>query len=459
MRRARAVPFRAEPGTPGEGQQVNHSRRRPSGAKGEGRAPSAAEATPGAAEPASGPSATEREPRASAGLVEHVASLARSARSLHARAWALADGRHGALPPVLAHALGLAEQDALAVASAAEAMLEALRADPGLATRLPLPADAAADTAARPRLLVCEDDPEHREALADALGRDYEVEALGCGEETVAAAVAAPPDVLLLDLRVPGLGGLEVLGALRAGPATADVPVILLTGHADDGTRVRALELGAVDILQKPVSLRELRARIERTLQLARRHSQLRAMAQTDVLTGLANLRAFRSRLEDEVRRARRYGTPLTCLMADMDHLKPVNDEMGHAAGDLALAAMADVMRTELRATDLGARYGGDEFVLLLPHTTAAEGLVLAERVCARLRETRLEVGGRTVPLRASFGVAELAGGPTSETADDLVRRADEALYAAKRAGRGQAVAHAGSRGLPLPPPGPALTA
>jgi diguanylate cyclase (GGDEF)-like protein len=429
--------------------------RRRVGANGENRDAESTTRDPAAAADPSGPGGA---PRGAAALGDHVSTLARSARALHARLWSLAAGRHGPPAPALAHALGLAEQDAIALASAAEAMLQELRADAVLAARLPLPGDAAADTAARPRILVCEDDPDQRDAVVEALSEDYDVEALESGAATLLAAVAAPPDLLLMDLRVPGLGGLDVLAALRAGAGTADVPVILLSGHADDGTRVRALELGAVDVLQKPMSLRELRARIERALRHARSHSQLRAMAQTDVLTGLANLRAFRSRLEDEVRRARRYGTALTCLMADMDHLKPVNDELGHAAGDLALAAMADVLRTELRATDLGARYGGDEFVLLLPHTNASEGLVLAERVCARLREARLELGGRPVPLRASFGVAELSAGPASESPGDLVRRADEALYAAKRAGRGQAVAHAGSRGLALPP-GPALTA
>jgi len=138
------------------------------------------------------------------------------------------------------------------------------------------------------------------------------------------------------------------------------------------------------------------------------------------------------------VKRARRYLTPLTCVMADMDHLKPVNDELGHAAGDRAIAAVAAVIRTELRETDFGARYGGDEFVLLLPHTTADDGRVLAERVCARLRETRFELSGRTLPLGASFGVACLSEDAGEGSAEALMSAADAALYRAKRAGRGR---------------------
>jgi diguanylate cyclase (GGDEF)-like protein len=134
-----------------------------------------------------------------------------------------------------------------------------------------------------------------------------------------------------------------------------------------------------------------------------------------------------------------------------MDHLKPVNDSLGHAAGDRAIAAVAGVIRGELRETDFGARYGGDEFVLLLPHTTADEGRVLAERICARLRETTLELSGRRVPLGASFGVACLPEDAGDGSAEALVRAADAALYRAKRAGRGRVavsttIAEAGPR-------------
>jgi len=195
-----------------------------------------------------------------------------------------------------------------------------------------------------------------------------------------------------------------------------------------------------VDYLQKPFSELELRARVERTLRLLRSQTALRELAQTDALTGLANLRAFRARLEEEVKRARRYRTPITCVMADMDQLKPINDELGHAAGDRAIAAVAALIREELRETDFGARYGGDEFVVLLPHTGADEGRIFAERVCARLREADVAVGERRLKLRSSFGVACRVPQAGDEPAEALVHAADAALYAAKRAGRGRVV-------------------
>jgi two-component system, cell cycle response regulator len=289
----------------------------------------------------------------------------------------------------------------------------------------------------RARLVIADDEPDAREALSLVLEPEYDVLTAKDGLEAVELARAERPDVVLLDLNMPRLDGFQAQERLRADPATADIPVIFVSARSDDAVKVRSLDLGAVDYLQKPFSERELRARVERTLRLVRSQTALRELAQTDALTGLANLRAFRARLDEEVKRARRYRTPLTCVMADMDQLKPINDELGHAAGDRAIAAIAAVLRHELRETDFGARYGGDEFVLLLPHTSAEEGRVFAERACARLRETVLEVGERRVPLGASFGVACLVPG-TDDPPEALVHAADAALYAAKRTGRGR---------------------
>jgi diguanylate cyclase (GGDEF)-like protein len=255
-----------------------------------------------------------------------------------------------------------------------------------------------------------------------------------------------------MDLFMPNLDGFQALERIRSDPSTSDIPVIFVSARGDDAVKVRSLDLGAVDYLQKPFSDRELRARLERTLRLVRSQTALREMAQTDALTGLANLRAFRARIQDEVKRATRYRTPLTCVMADMDHLKPVNDELGHAAGDRAIAAVAAVIREELRETDFGARYGGDEFVVLLPHTSAEEGQVFAERVNTRLKETHLELSGRRIPLGASFGVACLEG--DGGDPDALLREADVALYQAKRAGRGRVVSAPAPGGLRATPAG-----
>ncbi len=311
-------------------------------------------------------------------------------------------------------------------------------------------ATARNDDSPKPRVLVVDDEADVREALAQLLEDSCQVTAAADGEEGVRLAREDPPELVLMDLVMPRMDGFGAIEALRADPATSDIPVILISARGDDLTRVKGLDLGAVDFLQKPCSERELKARIERTLRMTRRQKQLRQLAQTDTLTGLANLRAFRTRLEEEAKRARRYHTSLACVMADVDNLKPLNDQLGHVAGDRAIAAVADVMRGELRETDFCARYGGDEFVVLLPHTTAAEGRIFAERVRARLRQTAIEVAGHRLPLSVSFGVSQLDPDAGADAADSLVLRADEALYAAKRAGRdqvavsGEAVAPAG---------------
>ncbi len=375
-----------------------------------------------------------------------------------------------ALPPAVAEIAGsnralqdaIAHRESLVVAAAAElrAAARVLLLRPvsrdmdaeakrllGLASGLERALHPAQDAAAphpppptgteRPRLLVVDDDADAREALVQVLEPSYVVSTAGDGMVAVEKVHADHPDLVLMDLFMPRLDGLEALERIRGDPATSDIPVIFVSGRADDSVKARTLDRGAVDYLQKPFSDRELHARVERALRFSRSQTALRELAQTDPLTGLANLRAFRARIDDEVKRARRYGTPLTCVMADMDQLKPVNDELGHAAGDRAIAAVASVIRGELRETDFGARYGGDEFVLLLPHTSAGEGRVLAERVCARLKETALEISGRNVPIGASFGVACLPDDSLEDHADALVRAADAALYRAKRAGRG----------------------
>jgi diguanylate cyclase (GGDEF)-like protein len=303
---------------------------------------------------------------------------------------------------------------------------------PALGPFLAVPA-----TALRLRLLVVEDDPEARAALVLALGRTYEVLTAADGMEALAVTLECHPDLILLDLMMPKLDGFQVLELLHADPATTGIPVLVVSARHDDADKVRGLGLGAVDYVEKPYSVAELRARVARTAELLRAHRALLELAQTDPLTGLANRRAFDARLDAECKRARRYQTPLTCVMVDMDQLKVINDELGHLEGDRAIKALTGILRQELRETDFGARYGGDEFVVLLPHTGAREGRAYAERVCARLRELQFRPGGRCVTLGACFGLAcQPPGG--RDGGEALLAQADQALYRAKRAGRGK---------------------
>jgi len=182
-----------------------------------------------------------------------------------------------------------------------------------------------------------------------------------------------------------------------------------------------------------PFALEDARIRALEAQQLRTQKEHFRALAEADGLTGLPNFRSFRARIEEEVARAVRYGQPLACAMMDLDGLKEINDRLGHAAGNRAILALADAVREELRETDFAARYGGDEFVVLLPQTSAQAAELFADRLRWRLLEVSDEAGLR---VRASIGVAALFADEvgSQEAAEDLLRCADEELYKAKRA-------------------------
>jgi len=172
----------------------------------------------------------------------------------------------------------------------------------------------------------------------------------------------------------------------------------------------------------------------------ARLQNELEALSSTDSLTGALNRRAFEEKGNAEVDRSRRYHLPMSVVAMDVDRFKLLNDSRGHAAGDCVLVTIADVMRSLLRSTDHLGRYGGDEFVLLLPATGTEGARELAERLREQIDAVAVEFQGETIPVHASFGVATLEAKPMGEVATDswemLLHRADAALYRAKARGR-----------------------
>jgi len=286
----------------------------------------------------------------------------------------------------------------------------------------------------KPRLIIADEDPVARQALADALADEFEVTQVTDGAAALKEARSHRAELLLMDVAMPRLDGLEALRRLRRDARTAQLPVILIAAQADDDQKVRALNLGAADVLVKPLSFPELRARLAATLRATEQRAELLALAETDGLTGLPNFRAFQARLGEEEKRARRYAQALSIVMMDLDKLKGINDQYGHDEGNQALIALARVIERELRASDFAARFGGDEFVVLLPHTGAAQ----AERFAERVRSALHRLGDRVErPLRVSVGVAALEPG-TMPVGQSLLQHADAALYAAKRGGRDQ---------------------
>ena len=285
----------------------------------------------------------------------------------------------------------------------------------------------------RPVLLVVEDDGPTRVGLVELLGRDWDLLTAEDGTEAIALIQAHVPDLVLADLSMPRLGGMGLLEVLKADPRTREVPVVFLSGQSDPRTVVDCFSHGAADFIAKPGRADELQIRLLHAWTQARKVARLESLARTDALTALHNFRALQGKLDEEFARAARYAEPLALILVDLDNLKTLNDQYGHDAGNAALRAMGDVFREELREVDFAARFGGDEFVALLPHQTAAEARVVAERLRERLA-TRPWPWPQ--PLTLSIGIAAMEGTVHVQEPAGLLAAADSALYRAKNLGR-----------------------
>jgi len=292
----------------------------------------------------------------------------------------------------------------------------------------------------RPRVLIVDDEPTNIQALARLLKADYHTQVATGGEKALALAAGDPqPDLILLDVVMPEPDGYEVCRRLKADPRTHGIPVIFVTGRTGTEDEERGLELGAVDYIAKPFTPAITRHRVRTHVELKRKTDALERLAQRDGLTDLPNRRQLDRQLHEEWARAQRGGTALSVVMMDIDHFKAYNDHYGHGAGDTCLRRVAHALaEVPARTTDLVARYGGEEFIALLPYTEAQDARALAERF-------RAAVAGLGLPhdyasterlVTVSVGVATATPVPGDENPGTLREAADQALYAAKSAGR-----------------------
>jgi diguanylate cyclase (GGDEF)-like protein len=291
--------------------------------------------------------------------------------------------------------------------------------------------------------LIADDDAAFRQLLVRRARRTglVVVEATD-GAHALRALEQQEFDVLVLDVYMPGATGLEVFHAARR--KQSDVQAIFLTGSASVETAVDALRKGAYDYLTKPLeSLAAFELALTRALEHrhllrenARLFREVQQLAITDPLTGLFNRHRLADALDIEFERAVRYGRPVSMIMMDMDDLKAINDTHGHAAGDAVLRAVAEAIRKNIRRLDLPTRYGGDEFLVLLPETHLLDAHRVAERIGQEL--TRLRVGELTVT--ACTGVVQWL--PIYHSSAEFLAAVDRALYDAKHRGSGAIVAH-----------------
>ncbi len=254
------------------------------------------------------------------------------------------------------------------------------------------------------------------------------------------AAVEAGADFALVDLTAQDFDGLRVCARIRATPKIRELPLLAVINPDDVATAVRALDLGVNDFVHRPIDAEELAVRVK--TQLRRKHfaDQLREsiderleLAVTDTLTGLNNRAFISARLNHFIDAANAGGAPVSVMLIDVDHFKRINDTHGHEAGDHVLQDFARRLQRGLRALDHAGRWGGEEFVIVMPGSGLAEAEAAAERLRQRISGREFSVDDCLLPVTASFGVAQLNSG---EDMQGLLRRADIALYEAKNEGR-----------------------
>jgi two-component system cell cycle response regulator len=333
------------------------------------------------------------------------------------------------------------------------------------------------DTTSQGHIVVTDDSLTVRMMLKSHLeGAGYQVSAFADGESCVAFLQTgeARPDLVLLDVVMPGMDGLEVLGRIKHTGHTAYLPVILLTAQGEVSDRVQGLDKGADDYIAKPFEADELLARVRAHIRIKRlqdalaaqntaletanrekavllseleaKNAQLAELAQTDPLTGIANRGHIEHCLADEVERARRFGHPLAVGMLDVDHFKRINDGFGHPFGDRVIREVARILAETVRQVDKVGRYGGEEFLMVLPDTELQGAHILAERIRALIEAAGFDPEGYRGTV--SIGVAEWR--PDVPSWEALVSRADKALYEAKDAGRNRVCVWRGEgRGVP----------
>ena len=299
------------------------------------------------------------------------------------------------------------------------------------------------------RIVIADDHERQASRIRDELAVEHRP-VIETNPEAAQLAVRARADLLIVNISAKGFDGLRLCAQIRSDETTRHIPILAVVDAGDRARSLKGLEIGVNDLITRPVDPEELSARVRTLIRQKRYTDFLRnnldnslELAVTDPLTGLHNRRYMSGQLSGLVRRASHGGEPVAALLVDIDHFKRINDGFGHDIGDAVLREFAVRLATNVRAIDLPCRYGGEEFVVIMPDTTLAAAERVAERLRRHISSSPFRIAGAEsfLSVTVSVGVAATLG--PDDTADALLKRADEAVYAAKSSGRNLVVAHA----------------
>jgi len=291
-------------------------------------------------------------------------------------------------------------------------------------------------------ILVVDDQDINLVVLRAIFGETHRLLAASNGFDALRLAHEERPDVILLDVIMPEMDGLEVCRSLKKSTVTQDIPVIFITSQENPAEETRALEAGAVDFISKPINAAVVKARVKTHLTLKHQADLLRCQALVDGLTGVFNRRRFQESLQYEWQRSARKQLSIGLFMIDVDNFKRLNDTWGHQAGDTVLVKLARTLKTGLkRSQDLLARYGGEEFVCLVPEATVSTAQLLAQQLVQSVAETKFEIDGSREPLSVTISLGFAVTIPqVGVQPTQFLGAADASLYKAKESGKNQAV-------------------